>query len=203
MGFEPESDTLRLGGLADGSSSGATLEYDRLVVAPGLELNWGAIEGLAETLGTNGVTSNYTYDCCQYTAQLVREMKPNRRVVFTQPPMPIKCAGAPQKALYLSASTWETAGLLPSLDLAFYSSTPVLFGVADFVPTLMSYMHRYGASLHFQHTLVKVDGTLRVATFKTADGATVETPFDMLHGERGSPPSPLWSCTSLHPNFWP
>ena len=33
-----------------------------------------------------------------------------RRAVFTQPPMPIKCAGAPQKALYLSADHWLRDG---------------------------------------------------------------------------------------------
>jgi sulfide:quinone oxidoreductase len=29
------------------------------------------------------------------------------RAIFTQPPMPIKCAGAPQKALYLSGDHWS------------------------------------------------------------------------------------------------
>ena len=67
--------------------------YDRLVVSPGLKLDWGAIEGLGKTLGRNGVTSNYRYDLAPYTWQLVQELKEGR-ALFTQPPMPIKCAGA-------------------------------------------------------------------------------------------------------------
>jgi hypothetical protein len=39
---------------------------------PGLKLNWNAIEGLVETLGKNGVTSNYRYDLAPYTWKLVR-----------------------------------------------------------------------------------------------------------------------------------
>jgi sulfide:quinone oxidoreductase len=80
------------------------VKYNRLIVAPGLKLDWDAIEGLVDTLGRNGVTSNYRYDLAPYTWELVKGLK-SGRAIFTQPPMPIKCAGAPQKALYLSAIT--------------------------------------------------------------------------------------------------
>jgi sulfide:quinone oxidoreductase len=39
-------------------------------------------------------------------------MTKGRDALFTQPPMPIKCAGAPQKAMYLSCSKWEKEGVL-------------------------------------------------------------------------------------------
>jgi sulfide:quinone oxidoreductase len=78
-------------------------------VAPGLKLDWDAIEGLPETLGRNGVTSNYRYDLAPYTWKLVKGMK-SGKAMFTQPPMPIKCAGAPQKALYLSGDHWYRQG---------------------------------------------------------------------------------------------
>lgn len=35
--------------------------YKQLIVTPGLKLNWAGVEGLEETLGKNGVTSNYRY----------------------------------------------------------------------------------------------------------------------------------------------
>src|SRR5690606_31036735 len=35
------------------------VQYEYLVVAPGIQLNWGAVEGLKEALGRNGVCSNY------------------------------------------------------------------------------------------------------------------------------------------------
>mmetsp|Transcript_12092 Transcript_12092/g.39723 ORF Transcript_12092/g.39723 Transcript_12092/m.39723 type:complete len:468 (+) Transcript_12092:42-1445(+) len=186
--FDPAADTLHLGAepasstVGDtGASDASCLRYNRLVVCPGLELDWGAIEGLAETLGANGVCSNYDYSTAQYTAELVRSMRAGARAVFTQPPSPIKCAGAPQKAMYLSAFDWESRGLLPSMSVAFYTATPTIFGVPAFVPALESYIDRYGASTHFEHTLSKVDGPRGLATFARADGTTVETRFDMLH----------------------
>lgn len=67
----------------------------------------------------------------------------------------------------------------------FCSAGAVLFGVADFVPPLMKYVERYGAHLHFNNTLVKVDGEAHKAWFKVtaADGSTslVEREFDLLH----------------------
>jgi len=90
--------------------------------------------------------------------------------------MPIKCAGAPQKALYLSAHAWESAGA--AVDLTFCSAGPALFGVKEFVPTLQGYMDRYGATECYGHTLVAVDGQARRAKFQTADGQLVEKEFE-------------------------
>ena len=159
------------------------LNYDALVVCPGLKLNWHGIEGLVETLGQNGVTSNYRYDLAPYTWQLVREMK-HGKAVFTQPPMPIKCAGAPQKAMYLSADHWQKQGVLKDIQIDFYNTGAALFGVAAYVPALMEYVKRYAANLHFNHQLIKVDGQNKRAWFKYTDGdnsSIVETDFDMMH----------------------
>ncbi len=92
--FEPKDDAVILDGCR-------VVKYKRLIVCPGLKLDWDRVEGLVDTLGRNGVTSNYRYDLAPYTWQLVAEPE-GGRAIFTQPPMPIKCAGAPQKAMYLS-----------------------------------------------------------------------------------------------------
>ena len=158
--------------------------YDRLIVAPGIKLDWNGIEGLVDTLGDNGVTSNYRFDLAPYTWQLVSQLR-SGRAVFTQPPMPIKCAGAPQKALYMSADHWQRSGCLAAIDIAFYNAGQVLFGVKDYVPTLMAYMERYAADLNFGYRLVRIDGPGQRAWFETANEAgepvEVETEFDMIH----------------------
>ncbi|MGB0664419.1 MAG: TIGR01244 family sulfur transferase [Pontibacterium sp.] len=160
------------------------VEYEQLVIAPGLKLDWGKIEGLEETLGKNGVTSNYRFDLAPYTWELAKSLK-SGTAIFTQPPMPIKCAGAPQKALYLSADHWLKTDALNNINIKFCNAGPGLFGVPDYVPVLKSYMEKYGAELNFGHNLVKVDGLNKVATFKVAkeDGEAelVEMSFDMLH----------------------
>ena len=175
--FEPKNNAVILDGCR-------VVKYDRLVVCPGLKLDWGRIEGLEETLGRNGVTSNYRYDLAPYTWHLVETMK-RGRALFTQPPMPIKCAGAPQKAMYLSGDAWFRRGVLKDIDIQFMNAGGVLFGVKDYVPALMRYVERYGAALNFFHNLVAVDGPAKTATFAVAkpdsEPATVTVDFDMIH----------------------
>ncbi|CRI54545.1 NAD(P)/FAD-dependent oxidoreductase [Pseudomonas sp. CCOS 191] len=176
-GFDPQGQLVLLEG-------GRAVSYEQLVVCPGLKLDWNAIEGLSETLGRNGVTSNYRYDLAPYTWQLVQDVKQGR-ALFTQPPMPIKCAGAPQKALYLSCDHWLRSGHLGNVRASFFNAGAVLFGVPDYVPALMSYIDKYGVDLNYQYRLTAVDGANKRATFvRTLPDGTTETrveAFDMLH----------------------
>ncbi|MFL6670708.1 MAG: TIGR01244 family sulfur transferase [Burkholderia ambifaria] len=176
-GFEPDAHTVVLDGCR-------RIGYRRLVVCPGLKLDWHAIDGLAQTLGRNGVTSNYRYDLAPYTWELVQAFR-GGNALFTQPPMPIKCAGAPQKAMYLSCDHWRRTGRLGAANVEFLNAGGALFGVADYVPALMEYVKRYDIALSFGHNLVAIDGPARRATFTRAlpDGGTetVERAFDMIH----------------------
>jgi len=176
-GFEPEHNAVVL-------EDGTRIPYRTLIAAPGLTLRWNSIQGLTDTLGRNGVTSNYLFDLAPYTWQLVQGLR-SGTAIFTQPPMPIKCAGAPQKAMYLSCDYWRDRGVLEDINVEFQTAAGVLFGVADFVPPLMKYVERYGAKLNFNSQLTAVDGPARKAWFdvKKSDGTTerVERPFDMIH----------------------
>ena len=175
--FEPDNNAVILDGCR-------VVKYERLIVCPGLKLNWAGVEGLEETLGKNGVTSNYRYDLAPYTWELVKGLKTGR-ALFTQPPMPIKCAGAPQKALYLSGDAWLRAGNLGNIDIQFMNAGGVLFGVKDYVPALEKYIARYDATLNFFHNLVAVDGPAKKATFKVSkpdsEPTEVTVEFDMMH----------------------
>ena len=170
--FQPEDNQVTL-------ADGTTITYKLLVVAPGIRLAWEKIDGLKATLGKNGVTSNYGYELSPYTWQLVQQMK-SGRAIFTQPVMPIKCAGAPQKAMYLSCDHWNRNGVLGDIEVEFRNAGGVLFGVPDYVPALMGYVEKYAIGLNLGQNLVAVDGPGQTATFKTEDGE-VTTEFDMLH----------------------
>ncbi|MEW6768725.1 MAG: FAD/NAD(P)-binding oxidoreductase [Pseudomonadota bacterium] len=176
-GFSPETQEVVL-------DDGTSLRYRSLIVAPGLKLAWEAIPGLVDALGRNGVTSNYRYDLAPYTFQLASKLKKGR-ALFTQPAMPIKCAGAPQKAMYLSCDIWKETGALKNIEVEFHNAGGVLFGVPTYVPALMEYVKAYGIDLKFSSTLTKVNGASRIATFeyKGPDGKveTRDEEFDMLH----------------------
>ncbi|MFL9676740.1 FAD-dependent oxidoreductase [Pseudomonas marginalis] len=173
----PDEDTLVL-------DSGQRVTWNNLIVCPGLRLAWEKVEGLEETLGQHGVTSNYSYESAAYTWQLVQQLK-GGKAIFTQPAMPIKCAGAPQKAMYLSCDHWLRQGDLKHIDVEFNLAGAALFGVATFVPPLMKYVEKYHARLAFNANLVKVDGPARKAWFEVKDAegnVTVEEKsFDLLH----------------------
>jgi sulfide:quinone oxidoreductase len=175
--FDPDNNGITL-------KSGTKLEYNHLVIAPGLKLNIDAVEGLADTIGKNGVTSNYVRESAAYTWECVQKFT-GGKAIFTQPPLPFKCAGAPQKAMYLSCNEWEKKGILKEADVEFCSAGPALFGVAEYIPPLMEYVERYEAKLSFGKNLIKVDGKKKIATFNVTDGdgkvTKVEEVFDMLH----------------------
>ena len=175
--FQPDENSVTL-------ANGQVIFYKALVVSPGLKLNWEAIPGLKETLGKNGVTSNYQWETAPYTWQNVQQLKKGK-AIFTQPPMPIKCAGAPQKAMYLSCSEWLSQGVLGDIDVEFCNAGGVLFGVADYVPALMSYIEKYRIQLNLNQALIAVDGEQQVATFEVTNAQgekeQIEKSFDMLH----------------------
>ncbi len=175
--IDPEENQVTL-------SNGNTIHYEQLIVSPGLRLAWEKIEGLSDTLGKNGVTSNYRYDLAPYTWDLVSSIT-SGKVLFTQPAMPIKCAGAPQKAMYLSCDHWLKKGNLNQMDIEFNLATPGLFGVKAYVEPLMKYVNKYRAKLIFTSNLVKIDGDKKIAWFdiQDADGNTtqVEKSFDIIH----------------------
>ncbi|TFY93668.1 NAD(P)/FAD-dependent oxidoreductase [Pseudomonas nabeulensis] len=173
----PDEQTLVL-------DSGQRITWNNLIVCPGLRLAWEKVEGLQDTLGRNGVNSNYSYDHAAYTWQLVQQLK-GGKALFTQPAMPIKCAGAPQKALYLSCDHWLKQGDLKNIHVEFNLAGAALFGVPTFVPPLMKYVEKYNANLAFNSNLVKVDGPARKAWFEVKDAegnvSVEEKSFDLLH----------------------
>lgn len=58
--FIPEQNMLR-------TRDGRTVTYDWLVVGAGLQVNWDRIPGLKESIGRDGVCSNYSYDTVDST----------------------------------------------------------------------------------------------------------------------------------------
>lgn len=173
-GFRPENNEVVL-------DDGRSIGYGQLVVATGIQLDWKKIEGLEATLGKHCVTSNYRKDLAPYTWECIQAFN-GGKALFTQPAMPIKCAGAPQKILYMAADHFRRRDL--KSDLSFFTPGPSMFGVPFYAKALDKVVAEYGITPKFGHTLVAVDGPAKRATFETKLGDTltrVELPFDLLH----------------------
>jgi sulfide:quinone oxidoreductase len=175
--FQPDENTITL-------RSGDSISYDYLVVCPGLQLDWDKIEGLKETLNKNNVCSNYSPDTVEYTWECIKSIE-SGSALFTQPPMPIKCAGAPQKIMYLAADRFRKKGILDKFNIEFYNAGPAMFGVPFFAKALMKVVAGYGIKTNFNHNLVAIDGPAKTATFETTDSEgnkqQVTRQFDMIH----------------------
>lgn len=165
-------------------TDGQRIGYRHLVVCPGLQLDWDKVEGLRQALGRDGVCSNYAADGAPYTWQCLQDFR-GGPALFTQPPMPIKCAGAPQKITYLAADRWRGQSLPQRAEIEFCLAGDALSGVPFFVSPLQRAVDDYGIALRFKHDLKAVHGPSRTAVFTVTDagGATreVEKHFEMLH----------------------
>ena len=158
--------------------------YDYLIVCPGLKLNFDGVEGLKESLGKNNVCTNYDADLAEYTWDCLKNLK-GGNLLFTEPPMPIKCAGAPQKIAYLAADHLKKKGFLKDSSLEFLCAKPVIFGVPHFQGPLNEICDSYGIKRSFQHNLKSINGDTKEAVFiqSDKDGNTKEVikKFDFIH----------------------
>lgn len=157
--------------------SGEEVSYDYMVIATGVQYNYEEIEGLKiEDIGTNGISSVYLSDLAKGTARGATvtwdwfnelkeaSKKSKQKVIYTQPNTPIKCGGAPQKMLYLSADYLKLDGL--SADYYFVSSHDKLFHLPAIDEELHKTQDLYDKIENkFRHHFKSIDVKNKKATF--------------------------------------
>jgi len=160
------------------------LQFDFLVVAPGLRLAWEKIPGAQESLGHNGVCTIYEYDEVDRVCQMLESFK-GGTAVFTMPPVPIKCAGAPQKIMYLADEIFRKNGVREKSKIFFATAGKAIFGIPVFANALSEVARRKGIEVLLQHQLLSVDGKNKRALFRVSetDGKQTEKwlDFDLIH----------------------
>ena len=166
------------------TASGDVVKYDFLVVAPGIQIDWDKVKGLPEALGKNGVCSNYGYENAEYTWEALQNVK-GGRALFTQPNTPVKCGGAPQKIMYLTADYLRKKGLQDKVDIQFMSPGETVFGVEKFRLALLKVIDRYGITFNYRKNLIEIRGEENIAVFEVTDSdgkmTIEEEAYDMIH----------------------
>lgn len=154
--IDPEAMEIQL-------KNGDKISYEYLVVAAGIQINLDGIEGLKETFGKNGVCSNYVDP--DYTWETLQNFK-GGVALFTQPATPIKCPGAPQKIMYLTADHLQRNGLADKSTVVFATPGTVIFGTEPFKSELNHYANEvYNIPQRYGYKLVKVDGEKKEAHY--------------------------------------
>lgn len=178
--FEPESNSVEL-------SSGQQLNYDYLVVATGIQVRFDAIKGLRDSLGKNNVCTIYDAGQCDYVWAAIQQTK-SGNAIFTVPPGPVKCGGAPQKIMYLAEQTWREKGLRHTIPVLFNSSLTQMFPVKLFSDRLDQHRQSLGIEAHWNHQLVEVRGEQQQAVFlvpkeggEPGEKEEKVVPFGFLH----------------------
>ena len=174
-GFDPDNNVVHTAG-------GKSVGYDVLVVCPGIQLDWDRIPGVGDTLGRDGVSSNYTFELAPKTWEFIKNTR-SGTAVFTMPSGPIKCGGAPQKIAYLACDHWRKEGVLGDIDVHLVVPTPRIFGIPVYADQLDLVVADYGINLHVDSELESVDVDGRKATFKSMEegAAGFTLPYDMMH----------------------
>jgi NADPH-dependent 2,4-dienoyl-CoA reductase/sulfur reductase-like enzyme len=161
------------------TENGEKWTYEQLIVAAGLKVNLNSIPGFYELYKDPNkmVSTIYDFEGAMKMAKMRKAFK-GGRALFTQPPPPIKCGGAPQKMAYLCKDYWDKNGI--KTDVHFYTPLPQMFAVDYYSKALHEIAKEKGITPHFTSVLVSLlDG---VATFKnTSTGATFDEPYDLIH----------------------
>ena len=158
-----------------------TIAYDYLVVSPGIEIDWGRIKGLKETLGTKRVCSNYSFQHVDYTWETIKAFQ-GGTALFTHPASPVKCGGAPQKIMYLAEDYFERTGVRAQSKVIFGSANPAIFDVAKYRTALEKVLDQKDIETHFRVNLIEIKADDQIAVFENLDTKeTFETHYDMIH----------------------
>ncbi len=159
--FDPTANTVVTRG-------GQRIRYDFLVVATGLQMNWGAIQGMdVAALGQNGLTS--VYAGAQASADTWKLMDTLRRtggrLVTSVPQTPIRCGGAPVIMAYLFEDQARSAGTRDRVDIHFYTALGTLLGQPDFNRDIQRRFGERDIGFSFRQRLTGIDIGARRATF--------------------------------------
>lgn len=174
VGVDPDAKRVTL-------DDGTMVDYEVLVVCPGIQLDWDQVPGLTDTLGRNGVSSNYRVDLAPKMWGMIKNLR-RGTAVFTMPSGPIKCAGAPQKIAYLAADHWRKEGVLRDIRVILALPTPGMFGIPEFARVLEQVVDRYGIEVRFQTELAEVDPEGRQVVLSDIEGDTKEAvEYDLVH----------------------
>eukprot|EP01084_Bolivina_argentea_P019581 36382_1 len=158
--------------------------YDILIMCTGIELRYDLIEGLEDALNDPHSNVGSMYDI-NYALKMnkVRTKFKGGKVIATQPTAPFKCAGAPQKFIYLTEHKFRTMGIRNDIEsFKFYTDLPVMFGVKKYNRELTKLVEKKGIIPMYQKQLIKVDNNKNLAYFKdnNTDEIIIDS-YDFLH----------------------
>ncbi|XP_075620677.1 sulfide:quinone oxidoreductase, mitochondrial isoform X2 [Balearica regulorum gibbericeps] len=140
------------------------------------------IKGLPEGFHYPKIGSNYSVHTVEKTWKALQDFKEGN-AIFTFPNTPVKCAGAPQKIMYLSEAYWRKTGKRSKANIMFNTSLGVIFGVKKYADALLEIIKERNIAVNYKRNLVEVRADKQEAVFENLDkpGVTEVHQYEMLH----------------------
>lgn len=174
--FDPEGNKV----VTDG---GKAIAYDFLIVATGMTLEYGLIEGMDEGLiGKEGIGSIYHSPAgAQATWHALSAFADQGgRGVFLRPPTEMKCAGAPLKYTFIAEDYLTRRGQRSKAEVVYNSNNKALFSVPIVSEKVRMLFQERDIRVNYERVLKEIDPGRRIATFATPEG-TKEQGYEFLH----------------------
>jgi sulfide:quinone oxidoreductase len=165
------------------TSDGKAHQYDFLVVATGLELDYAAIEGMTtDLIGREGIGSVYAGpEAAQRTWQQMSRFTDNGGVgLFMRPATEMKCAGAPLKYAFITDDYARRRGTRQKSRLTYAANNNAVFGVPIVSEKVRMLFAERGIDVVYNHTMTAIDPGRRIATFETPKGRA-ELGYDFIN----------------------
>uniref|UniRef100_A0A8C3PJU8 Sulfide:quinone oxidoreductase, mitochondrial n=1 Tax=Calidris pygmaea TaxID=425635 RepID=A0A8C3PJU8_9CHAR len=158
------------------------ISYKYLIIALGISLHYEKIKGLPEGFDHPKIGSNYSVHTVEKTWKALQDFKEGN-AIFTFPNTPVKCAGAPQKIMYLSEAYWRKTGKRSKANIMFNTSLGAIFGVKKYADALLEIIKERNIAVNYKRNLVEVRADKQEAVFENLDkpGVTEVHQYEMLH----------------------
>ncbi|MDR7126546.1 FAD/NAD(P)-binding oxidoreductase [Pseudotabrizicola sp. 4114] len=152
------------------TADGTRLDYDYLIVAAGLTLNWAGVEGfdLAQ-VGQNGIGAVYAGpDQAEATWRAMDAFTDTGgTALFSRPATEMKCAGAPLKYAFLTDDYLRRKGTRDKSQMIYAAHNKALFSVPIVNEKLKLLFRDRGVDVRYDHVLKAIDVAAKTATFTT------------------------------------
>jgi len=163
------------------TDKGKRIDYDYLVLAPGILADWTGIKGLRESIGRGGVVSVYSFEHLDETWRNIRDFQ-GGNAVFTLPGSPVKCPSAPQKVMYLAEEYFARKGVRKDSNIIFFSAKDNICEVEKYIAALNKVIERKRIKVFYRHRLLEINPLAKEATFECLDTSRRKTAaYSMLH----------------------
>ncbi|TMW39331.1 hypothetical protein DOY81_015589 [Sarcophaga bullata] len=159
------------------------------------------IPGLVEALSIpNGkVCSIYSPKYVERTYDVLRNVKKGN-AIFTFPNSPVKCAGAPQKIVYIAEHYLRRMNKRKNVNMIYNTALPVIFRVKHYADALWIVCKKRDIQVNTSRNLIKVKPDQDIAIFENLNKRKekFEEEYSFLHvvPPMGTPPE-LAKCRDL------